>query len=403
MFSPRIAALAALLVGLSWGGGGLSRTPPAERITVCPSGCAYTEIQGAIDEASPGATILIEDGTYEESLAIRKSLTLSGVGSNGTTVKGQERGAPVILVEGGPETEQVVVRIEALTITAGQGYCLYWPVCTDGILIRGRAQAAITGNVISHNGWGGIAIWDGAQATIEDNRLSANRRSHISLRGSASAAIQDNRLLDNGDDGIVLWDSSQAIIQGNQISGNIFGIKLHGFAQATIAENLIAANRWDGLQLRDSAQAVITDNRILENGRNGLKLRDSAQASIVHNRISQNQGGGLVLGRSARGTLVNNTISYNEHGVLLGRAEAPEDPTEAATPLKIRANEVFGNRGWGMALYAAACGFPQAPEAVGLAVRGEENQFHHNGMGDLCPPYPGPPWPEGFRGPQQDG
>lgn len=403
MFSPRIAALAALLVGLSWSGGGLSRTPPAEGITVCPSSCAYAKVQEAIDEASPGATILIEDGIYEENLAITKSLALKGTIDGQATLKGQEKGAPVILVEGGPEGGQVVVRIEALAITAGQGYCLYWPVCADGILIRGRAQAVITGNVISHNGWGGIAIRDEAQVTIEHNLLSANRRSHISLQGSASATIQDNQILNNGDNGIVLWDSSQAAIQRNRVSGNLFGIKLRDFAQVSIAENSIAANRWDGLQLRDSAQAVITDNRIVENGKNGLQLRDSSQASIVHNQISHNQGDGVVLGRSARGTLVNNTVSYNEHGILLGWGEAQEDRSMSATPLKISANEVFGNRGWGMILYAETCGFSQAPEASNLPLRGEDNESHHNGKGNLCPPYPGSPWPEGFLRPQQAG
>jgi len=393
---PRWAVVLAILAALPWSGFGRQEILSRKVITVCPSGCAYAEVQQAIDGASPGEIIQVEPGTYEGNLVITKSLTLKGVSRDHVVIKGAERGKPVILIEDDParaEGGPITVRIEGLTITEGQAYCRYWPVCADGILARGTVQATITNNVISNNGWGGIAVWGEARVAIEGNRFFSNRRSHIGLWGSAQATIRDNQILDNGDDGIVLQELAQATIQGNRISGNICGVKLRNFAQATIDGNVITEGSWGGLELRDEAQAIVTDNQISDNEKNGLQLRDSSRASIVRNRISDNGGDGIVLWRSAQATLANNTISQNRNGVLLGRA-LEEGTPQAVGPLKLWGNEIYGNKGWGIVLYLAACGFAGAPEALDLPIQGDKNEIYDNGRGDLCPEdYP---WPEGF-------
>lgn len=393
----RWAALTSILAGLLWSGVGRARTASVD---VCPSGCEYAVIQRAIEGASPGETIRIEPGTYKENLVITKNLTLQGADRERTVIKGARKGEPVILIEDRPaaaEGESIIVRIEGLTITAGQpySYCRYWPVCADGILVRGRARVTIINNIIPDNGWEGIAVWDRAQVTIEGNRFSANRRCHIGLWGSAQATIQENQLLKHGDDGIELWDLSQATIQGNRILGNLYGLKLRDFAQATIDGNSIGDSEWNGLELRDSAQAVISDNQISGNGRDGLQLRDSSQASIVHNKISANGEDGVVVWRGAQVSLANNTITGNRDGVLLGRA-LEEGAPQAEGPLKLWGNDVFDNSGWGIALYTMACGFAGAPQAFAGTIQGSENKIHDNGRGNLCPPYPGSPWPKGF-------
>lgn len=396
----RWAVVLAIIAALPWSGVGEFGAASEGVITVCPSDCVYTEIQQAIDEAPPGETVQVEPGTYEENLVITKSLTLRGATRDRVVIKGSEKGRPVILVRG-EEPPTVSVRIEGLTITGGRAYCLYWPVCADGILIRGTAQVTVVNNTISDNGWGGIAVWDGAQVTIEGNLLLANRRSHIGLWGSTQATIQGNQILNNGDDGIVLRNSARATIEGNRISGNVYGIKLRDFAQATISGNSIVDNGWDGLELWNAAQAVITDNRISGNGRGGLQLRDFAWASIVRNRISDNGGDGIVLWRSAQATLANNTVSHNRNGILLGRSLEGETTPGSEVSLKLWGNEVFANRDWGVAIYTEACGFAGGSQAFGGIIQGSENRIYDNGRGDLCPPYPGPPWPEGFvKGPE---
>jgi hypothetical protein len=53
--------------------------------TVCRKGCAYTGIQAAIDAASPGDTITVGPGSYDENVVVNKSVTLEGSG-NGTVI-----------------------------------------------------------------------------------------------------------------------------------------------------------------------------------------------------------------------------------------------------------------------------------------------------------------------------
>jgi nitrous oxidase accessory protein NosD len=53
--------------------------------TVCRTGCAYTSIQSAITAASPGATITIGHGSYDENIVVNKSVTLEGAGK-GTVI-----------------------------------------------------------------------------------------------------------------------------------------------------------------------------------------------------------------------------------------------------------------------------------------------------------------------------
>lgn len=53
--------------------------------TVCHAGCAYTSIQSAIAGASPGATITIGRGSYDENVVVNKPVTLEGSGK-GTVI-----------------------------------------------------------------------------------------------------------------------------------------------------------------------------------------------------------------------------------------------------------------------------------------------------------------------------
>jgi hypothetical protein len=53
--------------------------------TVCRKGCAYTSIQAAIGAASPGDTITVGPGSYDENVVVNKSVTLEGSG-NGTVI-----------------------------------------------------------------------------------------------------------------------------------------------------------------------------------------------------------------------------------------------------------------------------------------------------------------------------
>lgn len=91
-------------------------------------------IQKAIDAAPEGAVVCLAEGTWEENVEIKKSLTLRGEGWEQTKIKGKEEYKPVIRMAGASE---IAVRIEGLNRCRGQRLLL------DGIEMRGRAKATI--------------------------------------------------------------------------------------------------------------------------------------------------------------------------------------------------------------------------------------------------------------------
>jgi hypothetical protein len=62
-------------------------------------GGVYTSIQAAIDDSTPGDTIVVHSGTYKEQIVIWKAITLQGVGSATTIIDGNSgTGANVAVV-----------------------------------------------------------------------------------------------------------------------------------------------------------------------------------------------------------------------------------------------------------------------------------------------------------------
>ena len=44
---------------------------PGATLTVCPSGCMYTRVQDAINNAAAGDTVAVSAGVYSENLQLR--------------------------------------------------------------------------------------------------------------------------------------------------------------------------------------------------------------------------------------------------------------------------------------------------------------------------------------------
>jgi parallel beta-helix repeat protein len=160
--------------------------------TVALSGAEFFSVQDAVDWSSSGDTILVESGTYFETVLLNKKIILKGVDSGS--------GLPVI--DPGQTGDGVDIRIDGCTVE----------------------------HVIIRNG----SLFTGIRVASSNNTLRENTVSGfgqgISLISSQQSTIAGNNITENGRAGIVLGASNSNDIEYNSVTQNTVGITLDEYS-----------------------------------------------------------------------------------------------------------------------------------------------------------------------------
>jgi hypothetical protein len=212
--AKRLGLVALVLAALLVAG-----APPASAATlqVCPSGCSFTTIAGALAAAANGDTIGIAAGTYAGGFTVDKNVTLRGEGADQTTISG---GGPVVTVAGG-----VSATIESVTITGGNS------VFGGGIFNSGTltlTESTVSGNTAVADG-GGILNSFGT-LTLQESTVSGN---------TAGGNIGSGGGIANENGGTVTL--TESTVSGNTVSrGGGGGIANGG--TLTLKESTVSGN-----------------------------------------------------------------------------------------------------------------------------------------------------------------
>jgi parallel beta-helix repeat protein len=213
------------------------------------------QIQAAINAASPGETIEINGGVYQESLVVDRSIILKGVSS--------DDGLPRVESDSG----------SAITIKA------------DGVILEGLwAKSA--------SGWTGDA---GILVLSDDNLIRNNMASGcgnvgILIQEVRNNTVSGNVLQGNGNSGILLKNSSRNLFLKNKVSDNRYGCKLTGSEKNSIIDNVFLNNKFDAISLQDSHANLIERN--YASGNDGALVVDNSRDNIVQgNDFEGNQKG----------------------------------------------------------------------------------------------------------------
>jgi len=292
----------------------------------------FSTIQEAIDAAAEGDTVLVDPGTYVESLDFGgKAITVTSSGGAAvTTIDGNRTGRVVKFAY----AEGLDTVLDGFTITNGLvslnggGIICYYasPTITDniicgnqaerdggGIFCQGTASPLISGNIIENN--------------LASGSTFGSRGGGIAcLSNYCSPPISDNVFTANAsrEGGAIFCDRSSPTITGNVISENHAewdggGISCYWEASPTVGGNTITRNSADrsGGALScyysspDVDGNIITENTARYGG--GIHCVDSA-AVITSNTVVGNSaeyGGGFLCGQESFPILENLILAGN--------------------------------------------------------------------------------------------
>ena len=331
-------------------------------------------IQGAVDAAIAGDTIIVCDGTYgkvnipsgKDGLTIEAS-SKPIIDCAGTT-GGASVGNGVTIASNGVSIRDLEIRF-----------------CDNGIQGTSISNTVIRNNNIHDNknpvgGFGGVGIafnGDSDSNTVRNNQIRQNDRQGIFLGGSCTPpeatssdlnVISNNVIVDNGQDlatalpdasqygiqlcaadnnvishntikehntwgfgiGIYLFDSNDNVVSHNNLNKNRQGIVLFGVSTGNLIEQNNVANGIapaftfnfpaTGIRVFDSASSGNTfiNNLVKNNADDGFKLVSSSN-TLTKNK-SQNNGG---FGFSDVGGTGNVYISNRCNGNTAGGSSVP--------------------------------------------------------------------------------
>lgn len=312
------------------------------------AGGCLTTIQSAINNANPGDSVRVVQGTYNENLVITKNLVLEG-GYQDQTLATRDPSLYETIINGGGVdvvisiTNNADVAVDGFTITGGDGsnnvYLSggsYLDSGGGGIFVR-EATAIIRNNVISGNvgstitstsglGGGILVISSTSPVRIYDNLIQANAAQSVTLAASVpiSAGVGG---------GIAIGNASSAIITGNQVLSNV-----------ALRANISPQGTWSGAGGIGwwGEELAIDDNEIWYNvgnaiggdgGGGGLSLWGRV-ATLTNNSVAHNigaisgtyaQGGGITAGGVQTLTLTNNWVMTNTAIVTAASSATPQD------------------------------------------------------------------------------
>jgi len=415
----RLACLGIVLVCLLglWGLG--QQWPPRpglEKATVCPEGppkCDFSSIQLAVEKVASGGIVNILPGEYIENIKIWHPLTLQG--EIATII-------PTIIPK---DLEETTVKIVSSNVTVknlwigGGKKGIEVGELREAVLPEVCTEVIIKGNIIVAGI--GISVSVGSQADIEENLLI--NRIGVWVWSSPKTLIKENTIISRVaiGVGVVIIGGTVEVVNNfvdlRQVDKGIFSVAGAGIgimespgflpASAVVEDNIVLGGD-GGIVAIVTGELRLNRNRITESHSVGIGIQ-ARKAEIKKNFIVgtsrgvSGEGDGMIAIASEELKLIDNTIIDNRNnGLMTGLIGSGR--------LQIESNMILRNGGYGL----ISINNPECPsllegawskgliekltsEEISVELVGANNIIAENKAGDLCPPYPAPPWPEGFK------
>ena len=261
-------------------------------------------IQAAIDDAPPGATVVINEGSYRENLLIDHALTLRGRGAvlieppavqtpNTCTESGrfEEPGQPkptwamCIVGELGPVDDQgvatVVTPLAGVTVSK-----VHVRGFTEGIVALGTDGLVVDHVEVDEHTDAGINIVRSTNAKVKNSYLHDNVDFAIKVSIGNGITLEGNRLIDTHDSngqGLNVSQYRNVVIRGNEVAGNCTGIMIVDVVHAGVMRNVKVYDN----DVHDNSRYCPGEGIPSASG-NGILLGGVTKAAVFDNDVSHN-------------------------------------------------------------------------------------------------------------------
>jgi len=317
-----------LLAGGGWAGWQAHlRYFKTEWIVDASGGGDTATIGEALNLAKAGATLLIREGRYEESLTVHREVSL--VGDPDATAK------PTIAPASGPclsatAADATFRNLHFLQSNANRCVVLLKGNFTveeslienrtgPGLVAEAGATIALKNITLPKIGGAAIALYDGSVADMDSVEITESAGAGIALRGGSKAAIVSLDIEGAGEAGLLVTEGSEAVISNSSVAkGLLSGAEVREAAKL-VAKNLkLDGNLGAGLYVYAEGRAEVDQGVMTRNACCGVIAEPTAYVSLKNSEIDGNAGHGIVFLDTSVGLIEDNRITGNaEHGLLL--------------------------------------------------------------------------------------
>jgi parallel beta-helix repeat protein len=333
-----LAATFMLILAMTIVGAGAQRLLASGDIVVSPDGSGdHTTIAEAVAAATDGDTILVQPGTYDESVVIDKDIALRGDGDRDTIVLENSEEMPrfatltqsdlpfaLRLDDSDATIENLTLRGESSRVEVNGGAPTFSNVHFDDI---GRVFGLDQG---SNSVPAGVHVQDGANGALTDSLFS---RATLVVGSGSSPHVSGNTF----SPGAIFTDGegTDPLVEDNAVTaeGTFHAITAFGAASPEIRDNTVTGEasgiyiQYGGFPSSSTAGWPTITGNTIEGTRAGIELTDGAGGDIEANQLTDNEIGISVSGSNGEGPvadIIGNTVRGGGTGIRISGAISPQ-------------------------------------------------------------------------------
>lgn len=349
-------------------------------LTVGPSAPLKT-ISEALQKAPAGARILVQSGTYRESLTLTRPVevlpatlealvTVEGTGQPTVLLKAGRATLSHLTLKQGPGTSQAAYTVEVSQGELVLDDCAVASGNTACVGVHGKSAAATLRKCRVQGEKAGLEVSAEGRATVEGGSLSNNGGTGAVALGGASLTVRGCRIAENGGAGLLYRDSAQGRVEDCDLTANReLGALVEGGAHPSFKNVRVLRNAHEGIALRDSGTATLEGCDLLENAGAGLYVCRRATVTASSCRFRGNKGNGIDLSERGSGRVEDADVLDNGFFAIVVSG-ASELVLKRSRVVGIAAKDAVVFLGKGQGLFEA-CDFSKPPGAAVVAIHEE--------------------------------